>query len=205
MNSVFERNGYLVVEDIFNERELIAIEKKLSQAESAGNRSLLNMPWCKSVAQILQQRITTICADIKNKRPTQCTFFQKTKAKNWLVPWHQDRSLPATGLRISNQITRVKNGMRFYQPDSKVLENTIAARLSMDGSHSKNGGLKIISKSHRFGICSRAKIAELSSTSSIKIPRVPRGSAMLMSPLLVHSSSKAETDEPRRVLHFTFV
>jgi hypothetical protein len=33
---------------------------------------------------------------------------------------------------------------------------------------------------------------------------VPRGGAMLMRPLLLHASSKAAADIPRRVLHFVF-
>lgn len=205
MDTIYKQNGYLVVDNVFNELEIVAIENRLEASSAAGNRSLLEMPWCASVATAIKDRIASIIVEIQNKQPVQCTYFQKSEAKNWLVSLHQDRSLPVPDDEEIDGIVRVKNGKRFYQPDSCVLAATIAVRLSVDSSHSKNGGLKVIPESHRHGILSESEIIRYSASSTVAIPSVARGSLMIMSPLLLHSSSKAEINESRRILHYTFV
>ena len=205
MDSIYKQNGYFVIDNVFSEAEIVAIEKELAGSDAAGNRSLLEMPWCASVAAAIKERIVLTVAELNNKQPVQCTYFQKGDAKNWLVSWHQDRSLPVPEDKQIEGTIRIKDGKRFYQPDAEVLTDTIAVRLSVDTSHSKNGGLKVIPKSHSLGILNESEIVKYSSSFSVEIPSVARGSIMIMSPLILHSSSKAETNESRRILHYTFV
>lgn len=205
MDSVYKQNGYLIIDNAYNESEVVAMEKQLATSDAAGHRSLLEMPWCASVATELKERIVLTIAELKNKKPVQCTYFQKCEAKNWLVSWHQDRSLPVTDDNVAEGTIRFKDGKPFYQPAEDVLAGTIAVRLSVDSSHSKNGGLKVIPGSHRHGILNELEIERYSSSSSVDAPSVARGSIMIMSPLLLHSSSKSEVNESRRILHYTFV
>ena len=205
MVSKYQQNGYLVVDGIFNEQDISTIGEALSDTERVGTRTMLEMDWCVCIAKSIQERITAHDVDLKNKKPVQCSYFQKHSEKNWLVSWHQDRSLPVHGVRGNSNKVRVKDGQPFYQPSEAVLSQAVAVRLSIDDSHSLNGGLKIIPKSHTHGILSDSEIERATSTSPVEIPTVPRGSVLVMSPLLLHSSSMATVPDLRRILHFTYI
>ena len=74
----------------------------------------------------------------------------------------------------------------------------------LDASTGDNGPLRIIPGSHRAGVLSDDEILDLARTQETVEALVPRGGVLAMSPLLVHSSSKARGDEPRRVLHIEY-
>ena len=56
----------------------------------------------------------------------------------------------------------------------------------------------------RHGLLSENDILHMNTDEGVCVPDVSRGAALIMSPLLLHSSSKAESGKERRVLHFTF-
>jgi len=204
MNDSFDDAGYFVTDRLLDEDEMLCITDSINGATDVGDRNILKYRWCVDLANTLQDRLSALFPRLSNLRPVQCTLFQKSQQSNWLVSWHQDRSLPVADENVEGQSVRIKDGLAFYQPSVEKLRSTYAVRLSVDDSNEDNGGLKVLPSTHARGIIDERELVELGLNYSEVCPRVSRGSAMIMSPLLVHSSSKATSSEPRRVLHFVF-
>ena len=119
MKNDIEKYGYIVSERILSEAEICGIESELTKMDAAGERTMLEFDWCKDLAFRLQRRLSTVLRELTSLVPVQCTYFQKNQNKNWLVAWHQDRTLPlAQGEQFTGPI-RMKGGREYYQPSEK--------------------------------------------------------------------------------------
>ncbi len=196
-NQTFQSNGYLVVSGIVSETGILNIENHLASVSlsGVGTRNLLGTEWCSKLASELM-RFSTIKAILPNETiPIQCTYFHKSESKNWLVALHRDLSIPVKA-RIDSHEWRgwsEKEGMLFAQPPKAVLQSTVAVRLHLEDNTELNSPLQVVPGSH----------AHLTSNAVRTTCLVPRGGALVMSPLILHSSSKLQTGS-RRVLHFVF-
>ncbi len=80
----------------------------------------------------------------------------------------------------------------------------IALRIHLDESATDNGPLRVVPNSHRDGVLSDAEIQQRLG-SNVQIECLSqRGGVITMRPLLIHASSKALSDAPRRVLHIEY-
>ena len=136
----------------------------------------------------------------------RATLFDKTRAANWLVAWHQDLVVPvrdrvdAPGYGPWSH----KRGIWYVQPPAEVLAGIAAVRVDLDGSTPDNGALRVLPGSHRHGVLAPARIAGFSRDVSSVTCVVPPGGALLMRPLLLHASSRAGTVGHRRIVHLEF-
>ena len=133
-------------------------------------------------------------------------FFDKTPEKNWLVTWHQDKTVAVNKKfdSIDWGPWSVKDGIHHVQPPLEVLNNMVTFRLHLDRADEKNGCLKIIPGSHIPGFLSPEKIQKLVAENT-PIPCIAEaGDTVIMRPLILHSSSKAECQRHRRVVHVEF-
>jgi ectoine hydroxylase-related dioxygenase (phytanoyl-CoA dioxygenase family) len=80
----------------------------------------------------------------------------------------------------------------------------VALRLHFDDSRRDNGPLRVIPHTHTLGVLSDAEVDETVETSSPVDCLVASGGVIAMRPLILHASSKAESDRPRRVLHLEY-
>ena len=85
-----------------------------------------------------------------------------------------------------------------------ALDQTIALRVHLDDSTSENGPLRVLPDTHTRGILSPHEVETLARTVTPVECLAARGAVVSMRPLTVHASSKARTDQPRRVLHIEF-
>ncbi len=138
--------------------------------------------------------------------PYRATLFEKTGRANWLVVWHQDTALPLENWIQSSEWGpwSMKAGVNYAHAPSWALNRILALLIHLDDSTPDNGPLKVLSGSHLQGVLEDEQVFELSRTGTIKECLVPRGGIVAMRPLLVHASSKAKTDKPRRVLHIEY-
>ncbi len=133
-------------------------------------------------------------------------FFDKTPDKNWLVTWHQDKTI---ALDNKAEISgwgpwSFKEGVHHVQPPLDVLNKMITFRLHLDDANEDNGCLKVILGSHKSGILTQKKITEIISTEESFSCEVLSGDLLLMRPHLLHSSSKAVRSYHRRVVHVEY-
>jgi ectoine hydroxylase-related dioxygenase (phytanoyl-CoA dioxygenase family) len=204
----FAADGYSVVSDMLSSegiRGVVSNFKELA-TDRASTRKLLDMRWCKELARRLAREPSLRAVLPADAHAVQCTLFEKALDKNWLVALHQDLSIPVAE-RIDSALCTgwsAKEGDLFVQPPISVLEDLVAVRVHLDACDERNGALRVVPGSHRLGRLSSAQALNARAVRGERVVPVPRGSVMVMRPLLLHASSKATADLPRRVLHFVF-
>ncbi|WP_366523386.1 phytanoyl-CoA dioxygenase family protein [uncultured Microbulbifer sp.] len=193
----FNEDGFIVVPDIVSISEVheISLRCKDLQFHRAGTRNLLNHNWIQALSlRISLHPIISRLLPSKAKS-VQCTYFHKSKDKNWLVPLHRDTSIP---VKVKFEAPdwdgwSKKEGVWFAKPPEEVLRNLVAVRVHLERNTIENGALQVIPGSHRHD-----EVANNRTTCDI-----PSGGALVMHPLILHSSSKLSSGR-RRVLHFLY-
>jgi len=207
-SSAFESSGYVVTSPLFSERECQALEANLAEVtiSMAGSRSLLEAEWCTSLARTLKTHSSLAGFLPQDAVAVQCTYFEKSVDRNWLVSLHQDLSIPVFQKTDHPALSgwSEKEGGIFVQPPTEVLQSIVAVRLHVDECSSNDGPLKVVPGSHVHGRTNQETAISLRAANGEVVCPVARGAAMLMRPLLLHSSSKASGHSKRRVLHFLF-
>jgi ectoine hydroxylase-related dioxygenase (phytanoyl-CoA dioxygenase family) len=133
-------------------------------------------------------------------------FFDKTPEANWKVAWHQDLSI-AVRRRVEAEgfgAWSEKAGVVHVQPPAEILRDMLTVRLHLDASDATNGSLKVLSGSHLRGRLGADEIQRWRERAEPVVCHVPRGGALLMRPLLLHSSSASTKPRHRRVVHLEF-
>jgi ectoine hydroxylase-related dioxygenase (phytanoyl-CoA dioxygenase family) len=87
-------------------------------------------------------------------------LFDKTAANNWLVTWHQDKTVAVSQRHdISGWGPwSIKDGVHHVQPTIDVLNQMVTFRIHLDDSMEEKGCLRLIPKSHTNGIMSHEEI-----------------------------------------------
>ena len=138
--------------------------------------------------------------------PFRATLFDKSATANWLVVWHQDTALPSKEKR---EIAgwgpwSLKDGVQYAHAPASALEQVVALRLHLDDSTNENGPLRVLPTTHKLGVLTDDQIHDLSRKVAEAECLLPRGGVLAMRPLIVHASSKAQNQMPRRVLHIEY-
>jgi hypothetical protein len=172
----------------------------------AGRRHLLIEPAVATMAR--DHRLIDVASGVLGSTaiPFRATFFDKSREANWLVVWHQGTALPMRHRHDKpgwGPWSR-KAGILYAHAPASALERVVALRVHLDDSTARNGPLRVLPGSHRLGVLTDAAMAEL----KLRVPAVDcvvdAGGLLVMRPLIVHSSSKSETNAPRRVLHVEY-
>ena len=203
-----EADGYVIVPGVLSTDERHAVEYSLSAiaACGAGTRNLLAFQWCRMLAAriaahgVIQTALQTCAVAV------QCTLFDKSPDRNWLVALHQDVSIPVRN-RVEHPALRgwsQKEGQYFVQPPVTLLQSLLAVRVHIDDCGPSNGPLRVVPGSHRRGRLHSREAELLRDTTGNMVCAISAGDALLMRPLLLHASSKAAYPARRRVLHFLF-
>jgi ectoine hydroxylase-related dioxygenase (phytanoyl-CoA dioxygenase family) len=167
---------------------------------------LLSQPWCTVLADDLRLNVTVSRLLAVDAVAVQCTLFDKSPEKNWLVSLHQDLSIPVKRRIDSPECSgwSEKEAQVYVQPPVGVLEQLVAVRVQVDECSAESGPLRVVPGSHAFGRLDAGRAEELRSARGEVVVPVPRGGALVLRPLILHASSKATEPKPRRVLHFVF-
>jgi ectoine hydroxylase-related dioxygenase (phytanoyl-CoA dioxygenase family) len=204
----FAENGFVVVTNVVDgdQCDVVANHVQALENDGAGSRALLDQAWCAEMANQLR-RHSELCALLPaDTVAVQCTLFDKSHEKNWLVSLHQDLSIPVRRRVTSPECSgwSEKEGQVYVQPPVGVLEQLFAVRVHIDDCPAESGALRVVAKSHVEGRLSRARAEELRRLNGETMVPVGRGGALVMRPLILHASSKATELRQRRVLHFVF-
>ena len=205
----FARDGYLLLPGLLTDRECDGCARAAAPSAtlSGGTRTMLQAPWCAALVQHLRRHAALAPLLPAGAVAVQCTYFEKSVGRNWLVPWHQDLCVPVAE-RVEHPALRawsVKEGVPQVQPPAALLEQLVAVRLHLDDCGPQDGPLRVLPGTHTAGL--RAEGGSAGSEAAAEgavVCTAPRGSALLMRPLLLHASSKARGASLRRVLHLLF-
>jgi hypothetical protein len=203
--------GFRIVCDSFNPSEtshlLRTLEASPLTRSRAGARHLMKHATVSDVAN--DQRLSAIASGFLGPVavPYRATLFDKSSARNWLVPWHQDTALPLQDRRDVPGWGpwSIKSGITYGHAPATALSRIVALRLHFDDSREDNGPLRVLPGTHALGVLSEADTERLVREIPPVDCLVSSGGIVAMRPLILHASSKAETDHPRRVLHIEYV
>lgn len=203
-------DGFAVIPNALPDREVadLLAALKLSQLprSRAGMRHAMRN---KSVAAIARDsRLAAMAQQVLGNSaiPFRATLFDKSPTSNWLVVWHQDTALP---LRERREVSgwgpwSIKDGVNYAHAPASALEQVLALRLHLDHSVAENGPLRVLPATHTLGVLGDDALHDLSTQIAAVDCLVPRGGILAMRPLVVHASSKSQSDAPRRVLHIEY-
>ena len=111
MQAGFATQGFADAPDVLSTAACAAIlrELPLGASEAVGSRLLLRHSWCRRLADALLQNSLIASIVPRDYVAAQCTYFEKSLNRNWLVPMHQDLAFPSLrGLTI----LRCRDGRR---------------------------------------------------------------------------------------------
>ncbi|MBC7900284.1 MAG: phytanoyl-CoA dioxygenase family protein [Saprospiraceae bacterium] len=202
--------GFWIEENVFSELECSRILETLSHIKikrsRAGARNLMAIPEIWNLSH--DARLLSICEKIIGRTMIayKATLFEKTGKANWLVAFHQDTAVP-----LEENVRRdgwgpssTKQGVNFVHAPTWALSQILALRIQLDDSTSGNGPLRVIPGSHHRRLKADDEFEVAAMSEKIVECTAGKGSVIAMSPLLLHASSKALNDNPRRVLHFEY-
>jgi len=182
----------------------LAALTELLDVSGPGTRCLLSLGWAQQLAAEIQASAAFRDVLPRSHVAVQCTYFEKSAKNNWLVPIHQDLSVP-----VAHQDTlpgwgpwSTKEGVTFVQPPVAVLEQLVAVRVHLDPCGSEDGPLHVVPGSHLQGVISPGCAIELRRNERACLAQV--GDALAFRPLLLHRSTKSSGASRRRVLHILF-
>ena len=205
-----ENDGYAIVPQVLIAEELEYllpdIERLSSHRSRAGVRHLLSNP---AVAKLsTDRRMLGIAKSVlgNDAFPFKATLFDKSPDSNWLITWHQDTALP---LREKQETQgwgpwSTKEGIIYAHAPASALERVVALRLHLDASDQENGPLRVIPGSHRHGVLSDQQVENIVGKIKHVTCLIEQGGVIVMRPLIIHASSKSQSDKPRRVLHIEY-
>ena len=202
----FENDGFVVLSSILPTTACDEIASSLVGIGSAGTRHLLDTPWCRQLANAIRQQAAVAPLLPDDPVAVQCTYFAKSQEQNWLVPLHQDLSIPVEE-KVDNPLLTgwsEKQGALFVQPPASVLRDLVAVRVHLDACDHCDGALRVVAGSHRAGRLSHEDALRMRDELGETSCSVEKGGAMILKPLLLHASSKATGNSQRRVLHLLF-
>lgn len=202
--------GYWIEHHVFSNTNcndlIVALSGPATKRSRAGVRHLMANPMVAALAR--DSRLLAIAQRELGAEavPFRATLFEKSGHANWLVVWHQDTALPLVSSFEASGWGPWSNkaGIVYAHAPTWALSRILALRVHLDSSTSENGPLRIVPGSHASGVLTDNEVFELVRTHNHVECLVPRGGVLAMRPLLIHSSSKARTDAPRRVLHIEY-
>jgi hypothetical protein len=200
-----DTQGFAIVPKLLDEVACRALRDLLGDADGAGTRGMLRVP---EVMRLAQSLLVDLVRPHLPAEPVAVRgiFFDKRPETNWLVAWHQDITL---ALKERVEVPRwgpwsVKDGVSHVQPPLECLEQMLTVRLHLDDADADNGAMRVLPGTHRLGRLNAESIARCRETHTEVLCAGKAGDALLLRPLLLHSSSRSMSEHRRRVLHIEF-
>ncbi len=135
-------------------------------------------------------------------------FFDKTESANWNLPWHQDVTVAVKARREVAAFGpwTLKAGIPHAHAPAELLGRMVTIRIHLDACGPENGPMRVLPGSHEDGRLSPAGVnAWVARVAEQGVScLVPAGGAVVMRPLILHSSIVATAPGHRRVIHLEF-
>jgi len=203
--------GYELSEDFLSPQQVNAFnqatEKLVFSPKSGGIRNIEKKSnYARDL--ISSNQILETAQQYLDGKPqfVRAILFNKTAENNWLVTWHQDKTIAVSDKfeLVGWGPWTVKDGIHHVQPPLEVLNNMVTFRIHLDDTNKNNGCLKLIANSHLHGVMTHTEIQGYIEDKPVISCSAKAGSALVMRPHLLHASSKAISPSQRRVLHIEY-
>ena len=206
----FDELGFAVIPEVLAQDEVARLQEDLARItvrrRKAGMRHILGYGPIAKVAS--ESRLIEIARTVlgSDAFPFRATLFDKSPNANWLVVWHQDQALPLRERRETPGWGpwSIKEGVVYAHAPARALCGVLALRVHLNDSTAQNGPLRVIPGSHTKGLLADHEVQQLATRESSVECTVPAGGVIAMRPMVVHSSSKSQVHDARRVLHIEY-
>jgi Phytanoyl-CoA dioxygenase (PhyH) len=215
-------SGFVIIEGILSPSHIAALIEATSayatgghdgaldrRGEVYGGRDLLwRVPEVFSLAQSSEVLAPVQAILGPAAFPVRGLFFDKTLTTNWNLPWHQDLTI-AVSSRVDisgfGPWTR-KAGIPHAHAPADLLARMVTIRLHLDDAGPGDGPLRVLPGSHLTGKLTAQQLAAwCSRAGNLAVDCVaPAGGALIMRPLLLHSSATRTEPGHRRVIHLEY-
>lgn len=206
-----EYKGFGLLNHVYTKRDIRKLKAKFDNYIKKNNEQvfgmrevLKKMPELKDI--LINKNFKKLIKAIdKDAFLTKAIYFDKSPSDNWYVTWHQDvpiNVLEKKEVEGFNSWTN-KKGVVSVCPPEAISKNTFSMRIHLDDTTIKNGALKVIPGSHNKRL-NDDEIKLITNNSIPFVSEVASGGVQLIKPLLLHASSKSQTQKRRRVLHLEF-
>ena len=176
-------------------------------AAAAGTRSLAQrIPAVRAFAESPAVRALVTPLLGAGAKLVRSVLFNKDRATNWQVSWHQDLSIAVKRRVDTPGFSRWTNkeGIPHVQPPVAILTAMLTVRVHLDDADAANGALWVVPCSHLQGRLDAERSAALVAQNGKVLCAAQAGDALVLRPLILHASYKATSARPRRVIHFEF-
>lgn len=206
MRPTLATDGYEIHRALISDAEVAELRREVDAvADAAGSACVRHLRERSSTFDSLSVSEPLLSLIPAGLRPVRSILFDKTESENWPVLWHQDltiavaeeRQLPGYGPWSH------KDGSPHVQPPVSLLQSMATIRLHLDETSATNGALRVIPGSHRNGRIDTDVLRDFDKDGAVTCECSP-GDALLMSPLILHSSRRSESPARRRIIHFEY-
>ena len=216
-----EQQGFAIVENVLSPEEVDALRVAIEQAivesrdstsvrDRGGVYAIRNVTEVVPEVRALHQHpgISQLVAPILGAEAmlVRGLMFDKSPESNWGIFWHQDLSIAVRQREAIPDFGpwSIKAGIQHVQPPPHILQNMLTVRLSLDDCLETNGALRVLPGSHQSSRLNMLESEMLQQNTPPETCCVKSGGAVIMRPLLLHSSHRATDIARRRVIHLEF-
>jgi len=138
--------------------------------------------------------------------PVRAVLFDKSPDANWIVAWHQDRTIAVCERHETPGFGpwSTKDGVLHVAPPISVLERMATLRLHLDPVDDDNAPLVVALGSHRFGYVPANQAAARAADSRNLLCEAGAGDVWAYSTPILHMSARSVGDRRRRVLQIDY-
>lgn len=139
-------------------------------------------------------------------RPVRAILFDKSPGANWVLGWHQDRTI---AVRERHDLPgygpwSIKAGVRHIEPPFAVIERMVTLRIHLDPVPVDNAPLLIAPGSHRLGRIAEPDIASIARRCGTVACLAERGDVWSYATPILHASAASTGHARRRVLQVDY-
>jgi ectoine hydroxylase-related dioxygenase (phytanoyl-CoA dioxygenase family) len=133
-------------------------------------------------------------------------LFNKTLQNNWLVSWHQDKTIAVSDkLELAGWVPwSSKDNIHHVQPPIDILNDMITFRIHLDDTNKDNECLKVLPRSHLLGILDQPSLIKYLEDNMEVNYFASAATALVMRPHILHSSSKTTKPNQKRILDLEY-
>lgn len=196
-----ERDGCLLVSAAVVGPALTRLADRFG-AVKAGARVSTRDPALDEVLPALGGIVASI---LPGARAVRALWFDKTPKANWLVPWHQDRTIAVRERRDVHGYGpwSVKQGTCHVEPPFALLAGMLTVRLHIDDCPSTNAPLEVAISSHSAQVAAADAAATAEKFARLMCLAMA-GDLWVYKTLILHRSARATWPGRRRVLQLDY-
>ncbi len=206
-NPQFERDGAVRIRGVLSEAEASSLAAELEPQITGPGARLEVEPGVASLLAV-DGAVGRIAAGFIGSAamPVRVVLFDKSPDSNWIVAWHQDRTIAVRERHETPGFGpwSTKHGVLHVAPPITVLNGMVTLRLHLDPVDTSNAPLVVAAGSHRFGYIQADTAIDRASSCGAIACEAQAGDVWAYSTPILHMSARSTGDQRRRVLQIDY-